>query len=273
MRAQFFILSLLFLVPTAFSEDIVFKKKGATVKTYSLADFKKEFPVETLTVREDHEDRKEVTYRGTSLKHIIQKVYGGKVEQDEILFSCSDGYQPSVPLMKALKHQTFLAYEKVEGPFEFKDQSSGKVIQYGPIYFVWENIKDPEIKLEGLELWPYQVVTFDLISFEERFKSLIPKAKMSEAAKRGFVAYRVHCIQCHRINGEGGAKGIELNYPASVTEYFKPAWLKKFIVSPQEVRVGSAMPPFDKNYPNYSKKIDDIIEYLKAISGTKIAPK
>lgn len=273
MRTQWIILSLSFLLNSALAEDIVFKKKGVVVKSYTLADFKKEFPVETLTVREGHEDNNNVTYRGTALKNVMQKVYGGKVDQDELLFTCSDGYKPSVPLQKSLKHHTFLAYEKVEGAFEFTDKASGKVIQYGPLYLIWENIKDPEIKLEGLEFWPYQVVDVDLISFQERFKALIPKAKMSDPAKRGFVAYRTHCIQCHRINGEGGDKGIELNYPASVTEYFKPAWLKKFIVSPQEVRMGSAMPPFDKNYPNYSKKIDDIIEYLKAISGTKIAPK
>lgn len=265
--------SFLCLSSFAFAEqEIRFNKKGQLVKKYTLEEFKKAFPEETLTVREDHEERKNVTYRGVHLKKVMEQVYGKWAGLDEILFVCIDGYKPSVPLQKAISHETFVAYDKADGPFHFTDKSSGKVIEYGPFYLVWENIKDPEIKLEGLEFWPYQVATIDLISFEERFAPLVPKGKMSDAAKRGFVAYRTHCIQCHRINGEGGDKGIELNYPYNVTEYFKPDALKKFIVAPQSIRYGSAMPPFDKNYPDYSKRIDDIIEYLKAIRSKKIAP-
>lgn len=252
-------------------DKIEFKRKGAVVKTYTLEELKKALPPVTVKVNEGHEN-KEVTYHGFDFKALMEKVYGPgfQKEVDEALFVCSDGYQPSVPLLKALKHKSVLAYEKAGGvPFSFEDKEEKRTINYGPLYLVWENIDDKLLASEGLEFWPYQVVTVDLIAFEDRFKKLVPKGKMSEAAKRGFVSYRVHCLQCHRINGEGGNKGIELNYPASVTEYFKEPWIKKFITDPRTVRAGSPMPPFDTRYPNYKGIIDDIVEYLKAVAKNK----
>lgn len=258
---------------------LVFKKKGVLVKQFTLEEFQKAFPPVDLPIFEKHEDKTRI-YRGVALKTVLEKVYGGQWGTDgnyggvdELLFSCIDGYQPSVPLLKALSHQSYLVYGTGDKtPFQFKAKDSGKIIDYGPFYLVWEDIKDPVIKAEGLELWPYQVATVDLISFKERFGPLVPPGKMSAVATRGFIAYRMFCLQCHRINGSGGNKGIELNYPASVTEYFKTDWLLKFIKEPQSVRTGSAMPPFDKAYPHYEKTITDIVEYLKAISKQKIAP-
>jgi len=277
-NAKLFLLVILSLPTLVFADPgtITFKKLGKVVKTVTVESLKKEYPSELITVYEGHEES-EASYRGVKFNTLLEKVYGGTWDGksqnqgvDEALFSCIDGYQPSVPLNKALTHQAYLVYERANGkPFEFVDKTTGKVISYGPLYLVWENIKDNQIKMEGLNFWPYQVATVDLITFAEQFKKLIPAQKLSKIQTRGFIAYRIHCMQCHRINGSGGDKGIELNYPASVTEYFKPQWLKKFITNPQSVRKDSPMPPFNTDYPHYQRTVREIIEYLKAISKSK----
>ncbi len=69
------------------------------------------------------------------------------------------------------------------------------------------------------------MTTIDLISFSERFPNMSPPKNSSEKAKKGFLAFHKYCLSCHTINGEGGEKSIELNYPVSVTEYIKASWL------------------------------------------------
>jgi cytochrome c2 len=273
------ILGIFFCFYALADETFVFKKQGKEVAKYNLQSFVKLFTPTKVTVNEGHENTIN-TYEGVRLIDVFQKVYGGtwsaeknSLGVDEALFSCKDGYQPSVPLFKALKHDTYLVWARADGaPFRFKDTAKNQWTDYGPLYLVWENINDPITKKETIELWPYQVNEIDLIRFADKFSAIVPEGNMTPQAKRGFVAYRAHCIQCHTINGQGGKKGIELNFPVSVVEYIKEPWIKKYILDPRSVRHGATMPAFKEIFNDGEKTVTEIVAYLKAVSANKKQP-
>ena len=75
------------------------------------------------------------------------------------------------------------------------------------------------------------------------------------------------------INGEGGDKAPELNYPTSVVEYIKPEYLTRWIENPSSIRHNTLMPGLAQEIPNRANVTKEIIAYLKAMSTTKRSPK
>jgi len=258
------------------THEIQFLQNGELVKKLTLDDMKKLAPAETLKVYEDHEKSDE-TFKAIPFLALLSKIYGKKIDAaDEILFTCLDGYQPTVPLAKLRAHQSYLAYEKANGKpfrFEFVEGAKKEMINYGPFYLIWENIKDAKLRETGNPDWPFQITSIDLIEFSVRFAALMPPASSSASAKRGFLAYRHQCIQCHTLNGAGGNLGHDLNYPANITEYMRVEWLRKWISDPTSVRFNATMPAVNKDLPDREQVISDIISYLKAMKGNKRAPK
>jgi mono/diheme cytochrome c family protein len=78
-------------------------------------------------------------------------------------------------------------------------------------------------------------------------------------------------MACHTINGEGGGKAPELNYPMSVTEYLAEEWIRKWVLDPRSVRYGTTMPAFGSR-PDGDKLVDDVLAYLKTMARHKQAP-
>ena len=72
--------------------------------------------------------------------------------------------------------------------------------------------------------------------------------------------------------GEGGTLGPELNYPASVTEYVEPTWLRRWIDAPLTVRHGTPMPGLPPGIPDREAALRDVIAYLTVMAGHKLAP-
>ncbi len=256
----------------AVAADFTFLFKGDKIASFDLEQLKKKVAPVTLKVNELHESRS-AEFRGIPFYPLLKLVYGDKLAQgDEIVFTCLDGYKPSIPLRRFEKHTSLLTFEKVSGDYKFSDEKNHKEIEYGPYYLIWENLKDPILKTEGNEDWPYQLVSADLVQFQDRFPNLSPPANAPFAAKEGFLAYRKQCLQCHTINGEGGDKGFELNYPASVTEYMNEKWLVKWISDPRSLRYNATMPQVNPSLPDRDKVIHEIVAYLKAMAKNKKAP-
>ena len=92
------------------------------------------------------------------------------------------------------------------------------------------------------------------------------------AVQRGFVAFRSHCLTCHSINGQGGAKAPELNYPASVTEYLAPGWLQRWMLDPGSIRHATTMPGLPPELPARDAVATDIERYLQAMATHKQRP-
>jgi mono/diheme cytochrome c family protein len=153
-----------------------------------------------------------------------------------------------------------------------KDVSPARRAELGPFYLVWQNLSDRVIRAEGDYGWPYQLASVELVDFAARFPKLAPPAGASAAARRGFELYRVHCLKCHSINDEGGKTGPELNYPKSVTEYWRPGPLREWILDPSAFRFRSAMPGLPRELPERGRKVGDIVAYLSAMARRKIGP-
>jgi cytochrome c2 len=73
------------------------------------------------------------------------------------------------------------------------------------------------------------------------------------------------CITCHAINEIGGTMGPELNYPKSVTEYWKEKELVDYIVNPAAFRNKVKMPTLGIT----KQQSQEIVAYLKYMSENK----
>ena len=67
------------------------------------------------------------------------------------------------------------------------------------------------------------------------------------------------CLECHLINGDGIARGVELKH---VAQRRTRTWLIAHFKDPQEFVPHSKMPPFD-NLPE--RDLQDIASYLLAL--------
>lgn len=255
------------------NERLNFSVRGKPVAQWSLADIRKRIPVSRITVWEPHED-KNVTYEGFEIGKLFAAVYGDQWQQiDEVLFTSVDGYQPVLPVDRFNKHGGYLVYRRLDQE-AFKVQNrfqNESDVPLGPFYLVWDNLRSDELRGEGANGWPYQVIGMDLVNFADRFPRLSPPEDASEQAKKGFVAFRENCMACHTINGDGGDKAPELNYPMNVTEYLSEEWIRTWMMDPRSVRYNATMPAF-ASHPNPNLLADEVIAYLKAMARRKQKP-
>jgi len=254
------------------AQDISFKLHGREIKKILLRDLVAENKSFDVTFFEPHESQNKI-YQAIDLNLLLQKTYGADwMKNEEILFTCVDGYQPSVAMEKFSKFHGFLAYaEKDKKDFKVINVKQNKeVIDLAPLYLMWDNTK-----IKSVKHWPnpYQIVAVDLISFNDRYPKLAPPTN-DKKVQRGFMHFRNYCITCHSINGQGGEKSVELNYPVNVTEYYREEWLEKWISNPTSIRFNAAMPEvvFEEDNKTRKEVIKEIIAYLKAMTAKKIKP-
>jgi len=270
-----FFSAFLAILPTAsWPQEIVFKNRGKQVKVLSLDEIEKIVPATTVLVFEPHESANR-EYRGFPSNELFYAVYGEDWKKaEEVLFTCSDGYQPSIPLQRFRKYDGYLAYSRPDTK-EFvlhNKLQNNELVKLGPLYLVWDNIKSPELREDGGYGWPYQIMAVDLISFSDRFPNMAPPGDSTSEVKNGFLSFRTYCMSCHTINGEGGGKSVELNYPVNVTEYIQEPWLLKWIDNPTSMRYNTTMPALNPNLKDRELIMKNIIAYLKAMSSNKREP-
>jgi len=179
-----------------------------------------------------------------------------------IVFECIDGYKPEMPLELFLEAKSFLAFKDVDAPegsnWE-KIVKNGNEMNADPFYLVYTSVPAGSEEYK----WPYNVIKFHLESKNKNIEALQPKD--DETAMKGFALYQKHCITCHAINGIGGEMGPELNYPKSVTEYWKENELIDYIVNPASFRNKVKMPALGIT----KQESQEIVEYLKYMSEHK----
>ncbi|MDA2919505.1 cytochrome c [Desulfobacterota bacterium AH_259_B03_O07] len=277
-RIQALIALTLFLIPIhngAVAGELIFKYHGKEIERLSLEGLKKLVRPESVTVLDPNDSIKR-TYIGFPFKPLLTEVYATRWEKvDGVLFSCLDGYQPSVRVSELERYDSYLAFRRPGGEeFSLINKSeNNESVHLGPYYLIWDNIKHPGVLKEGAIIWPYQVTTIDLINFSDRFPNMVPPKSSSKGVINGFIAFRTYCMACHAINGEGGKKGIELNYPVNITEYFEGSWLKKWINNPRDISYNSTMPALDPNANDRDVTMDNIISYLRVMKDNKHQPK
>lgn len=251
--------------------SLTFKDHGTEVKKLEQTALESLAGPQSWTVYEPHE-KKERSYRVMPFTQLMDKVYGVKWRNaEEILFTCIDGYQPSIPTEKFLKYEAGIAFpENTADSFELVNTlQNNEKISLKPYYLIWNNLKSKDLRMEGASDIPYQVVGIDLIAFSAKFPKLFPGKNATASVTAGFLHFRKHCLNCHTINGDGGGKAPELNIPMNVTEYWKPKALKQWIANPASVRHNTTMPALNPDLPERRKVIDQIVSYLKAMSKNK----
>ena len=269
--------SLVALVAVADSETpgLSFARHGEPVATATLESLRERFPTSRVRVREPYETS-EVSFEAFSLAVVLDAIYSPSWrDEEELLFTCIDGYQPTVPVRRVLKHRAWLAFGRV-GKAEFSilklESGQQKRIELGPFYLIWENLDDAQVRQEGDYGWPYQLVGVDLIRTADRFARMLPPVGAADEVRDGFAAFRVHCSRCHTINGEGGRIGPELNSPVSAVELRDAAWLRRWLDDPSQIAPESRMPRLNPALPNRERTLSAILSYLEAMSRAKLAP-
>ncbi|MGB5809690.1 MAG: cytochrome c [Polyangiales bacterium] len=247
-------------------------------------------PVRSLTARElthsikpgeievfEPYEKTNVVFTALPLERVFDEAYGPSWrEREAILFTCRDGYQPTIPVRRLLDKEGFLAIDR-PGDVGFsilkEEEGEKRRVALAPFYVVWENLDDAHARSQGDYGWPYQVVAIDLVSFRSRFGAMAPPDDASAQVLAGFEAFVVHCSKCHAMNGQGGALGPELNTPANPTEYMKDAWLRRWIDDPASMRLNPRMPPLNRELPARARVIDEIVAYLAAMASHKVEPR
>lgn len=254
-------------------DPLRFSRDGAPAVELALAQITEKVATTRLALDNPSSGRR-AEYRGVSLNALLAAVYGESWrDYDEITFVCADGYRPSMPLSLLDHHQALLAFAQADRDgFEPIVRSNGQAVDPGPYYLVWDTDADPSLAGDGWVSWPWQIVALELARTGERYPRAAPPADSGDTVKRGFLAFRQHCIKCHAVNGDGAQVGPELNYPASVTEYWQPDWLERFILDPRSVRQGSAMTAFYAGLPQQRERVAEVLAYLHAMARHKRAP-
>ena len=198
----------------------------------------------------------EKTYMAYDFKKLLRpylKMDTTDAAEYEVVFVCGDGYRPTMKLDKLLRGSPYLAFRDVDA--KQGDWIEVKNVTFPPFYIVWTGVAFDD------HSWamPYGLVKIEVKRVDDK---LIPK---DTALMAGFVLFRDRCNRCHQINGIGGDMGTELNYPKSVTEYWKEEDLKGFIKHPTSYRQNAKMPEIHIN----DKEIEDIVGYLKYMAQHK----
>jgi mono/diheme cytochrome c family protein len=227
----------------------------------SIAQMRKQHPLASAEVNDPVYKRKQ-RYQGLWLRDVLKDLgQGGHPEADVyVRFRCKDGYLPIMPLVRAMGGKGLIAIRDANAPQGEDWQplpGTGTSSTPAPSYLVW--LSPPGGPEEYP--WPYQMLAIELVSSSDALAGLNP-----DGSKPGYELFVTHCLKCHAINGVGGTFGPELNSPCSVTEYWNPRLLSRFIANAGSIRAGTKMPNFDSLR---EKDVQVIVEYLQSMAGHK----
>ncbi len=273
LSRSFWSIAWLLVAQLASAQTLVFKRHGKSVATLTLAELSAKIAQQEVQVWEPHEKR-EKKYTGFDTQKIFSLVYGPTWTQaEDVLFTCSDGYKPSIPILKFKAHKSYLMFKGAEASFKVVNSiQNNEHVDLGPFYLAWDNRTNEVLRNEGAMNWPYQITTIDLIRFSEQFPNTAPPLGASDEVKAGFLVFRTTCMHCHTLNGEGASKAPELNYPVSVMDYWKKDWLEKWILDPTSIRFNSTMPSLRAMDASPEKTVKSLLSYLEAMAKVKHQP-
>jgi mono/diheme cytochrome c family protein len=227
----------------------------------SIAQMRKQHPLASAEVTDPVYKRKQ-RYQGLWLGDVLKDLSQGVHPESGVYvrFRCKDGYLPIMPLTRAMSGQGLIAIRDANAPQGQDWQplpGSGTSSTPAPSYLVWVSPPgDPDEYP-----WPFQMVGIELVSSSDALAGLD-----SDGSKPGHELFVTHCLKCHAINGVGGTFGPELNSPCSVTEYWNPRLLSRFIANAPSIRAATKMPTFDSLG---EKDIQVIVEYLHSMAAHK----
>jgi len=234
-------------------------------KMLMLSELAAQFPPQEIKIFDPVENR-EKTFRAIPTNAVLDKVYGADWRnREEMVIAALDGYESAISVSRFLKYNSYIAFEDVNRPqFILVKAADGKLVELGPFWLVWDNLNQPELKAWVSYGWPWQMGSIDFTTTAKRFANSKPPEDSSENVKRGFESTREFCMNCHKVNGDGGTKGPELIETGDVAEVSKEK-LKQMITD-LNATPATGMVLRDE-IPNRDQVADDIVAYLYAMAG------
>lgn len=218
-----------------------------------------------VTIANDPVYHKEKKYKAVSASLLIQnEIDLTKIDpkNTKIVFECVDGYKAEMPLELFLNANPYLAFEDVDAPKGTKWEpiiKDGNEMNAEPFYIVYPSVSEKDSRYK----WPYNLVKIYLEPLNKSTLELFPLK--NKKLQSGYTLFKNQCLTCHSINGIGGTMGPELNYPKSVTEYWKENELVDYIVNPASFRNKVKMPTLGLT----KQQSQQIVDYLKYMSENK----
>ncbi|MCU0341948.1 MAG: cytochrome c [Spirosomaceae bacterium] len=242
--------------------------KSDSMSVYLLDIKAKLTNLETIVVNDDPVFHAKKTYRAVPFQAVMDQFLAAyknlDLAQTQIVFECEDGYNPSMSLAKVLDKKSYLALSDVDAPTGqewINPTKEGREMKIAPFYVVYTDVPASDVSFK----WPYNLVKISLASASEELAVLFPKE--DDTVVKGFELFKTNCLTCHALNKVGGKMGPELNYPKSVTEYWKSTDdIKAFVKAPSSYRHDCKMPAV--THLN-DKELDEILRYLTYMSQHK----
>lgn len=207
-----------------------------------------------------------VQYRGWPAERVLDRRLGQawRAPGAEIEFRALDGYVSHIPVERFLQYRAYLVFERPGHPTFSVDNrlQNEKNVALGPWYLVWDNLRNPELRVEGGTFWPYQIKQLSLAT--ARLDALLPAGTAAQHAQTAGLAQK-YCLSCHQVNGYGGDKW-PINLAERVKSLSRPAFLQ-WVLHPDLARPGTSMPGLPDTMPADQRAAlaDKLYDYLMAV--------
>ncbi len=174
-----------------------------------------------------------------------------QAQADAVEFRALDGYVSRIPAATFTEHSAHLAVGLADGgPFVVDNLLQHETgIRLGPYYLVWDNIDDPAIYARGPSIWPYQVTQVARVAMSD---DALRPAGLPAALAEGADIAKAQCLNCHNLNGYGGAKVVpDL---AELASGMDGASFSAWLLDPRAVRQDSTMPALAPGLPGEERE-------------------
>ena len=248
-----------------------FVREGEPVETLGLDQLRSSCGVERIAI-DDPYYGKAKSFWACPLHEVLAMGFGSAPHPDSnanYFLRALDGFTKPASGAKLAESGGYLALSDADRGTPVApgwEPIDRRQVDPGPFYLVWKKPHQRDIHHYP---WPYQLATIEIAAFETEYPHTLPRlAAMGSPAFAGFRIFRVECIACHAINGEGGMIGPDLNVPRSIVEYRPVDQIKSFIRDPQSFRY-TTMPP----HPHLADdQLDALVAYFTAMRDLKHDP-
>lgn len=242
-----------------------FRVSDDLVNKLSLSELQRKLDIHQVQLFNPLMD-KDKKYQAFSLKDILDIGFDNGWDSNQysdITFVAADGYEATAALEKLQENGAFLAFKDLDLKQGW-ELVGYKQANPAPYFLIWTGKQQTT---ENAYPWPWQVVTINLLSFEEQYPTVIPIGALHGASSyKGFEIFRSRCMRCHSMSHAGGKVGPDLNAPQSITAYRSEHMIKEFIRHPSKYRYTQMPDHTDLS----DTDLDDLYQYFLFQAKAKI---